>query len=90
MRELSREGAPHNPASDVLDLRVQLPAEADAPSTNLRKPRVPSRDRASLSRQALVTTVDRDRLFVLGNGVVPQAATEAFVILWRWLHGVAS
>lgn len=35
-----------------------------------------------LSRQ-----VDRDRLFLLGNAVVPQAAEAAFRTLWGRLHG---
>jgi hypothetical protein len=29
--------------------------------------------------------VDRDRLFVLGNGVVPQAAARAWTTLWQRL-----
>jgi DNA (cytosine-5)-methyltransferase 1 len=35
----------------------------------------------------LARQVDRDRLFVLGNGVVPQAAARAWNVLWPRLHG---
>jgi DNA (cytosine-5)-methyltransferase 1 len=34
----------------------------------------------------LARSVDQDRLYVLGNGVVPQAAEFAFRVLWSRLH----
>lgn len=36
----------------------------------------------------LARSVDQDRLYVLGNGVVPQAAEYAFRVLWHRLHTV--
>lgn len=36
----------------------------------------------------LARSVDQDRLYVLGNGVVPQAAEYAWRVLWNRLHSI--